>query len=156
MLSEPGPNDVVLDPLCGAGTILIERAHLERYQLLIGSDHDPAALAAARENIGPRYKPIELHAWDAVTLPLPHASVDRVITNLPWGIRYGSHEANRRAYPRMLAEFRRVVRPAGVIVILTGEMRLTAELIRRGHLRAHRILRVSILGAPAAIYVCGP
>ncbi len=39
---------------------LIERAHLGRYQMLLGGDSNPEALAAARENVGPRYKPIEL------------------------------------------------------------------------------------------------
>jgi tRNA (guanine6-N2)-methyltransferase len=152
-LSEPAPDDVVLDPLCGAGTVLIERAQLGRYSLLIGGDHDPAALAAARENIGPRYKPIELHQWDAVALALPDASVSKVVTNLPWGVRHGSHEENRRLYPRLIAEFKRVVRKGGLIVMLTGETRLMGDLITRGRFRPEKIVRVTILGAPATVYV---
>ena len=143
----------VLDPLCGAGTVLIERAQLGRYSLLIGGDHDPAALAAARENIGPRYKPIELHQWDAVALPLPDASVSKVVTNLPWGIRHGSHEENRRLYPRLIAEFKRVARKGGLIVMLTGETRLMGDLMTRGRFRPEKIVHVTILGAPAAVYV---
>ncbi|HKV55265.1 MAG TPA: methyltransferase domain-containing protein [Candidatus Binataceae bacterium] len=151
-LSRPAVDDIVLDPLCGAGTVLIERAHLERYQLLIGSDRDSAALEAARENTGPRYKPLELHPWDATALPLADGSVTKIVSNLPWGNRHGSHHENRRAYPRMLAEFQRLVRPGGRIVILTGETRLMSELIRRGAFRPEKILYVSILGAPAAVY----
>jgi tRNA (guanine6-N2)-methyltransferase len=152
-LSEPAPDDIVLDPLCGAGTVLIERAHMGRYNLLIGSDHDRSALEAVRTNIGPRYKPIELHPWDAVAIPLPDRSVSKIVTNLPWGIQHGSHEENRRLYPRLMAEFKRLVRKGGLIVILTGEMRLMSDLMMRGHYRAERIVRVSILGAPAAVYV---
>jgi 23S rRNA G2445 N2-methylase RlmL len=152
-LSEAAPDDVVLDPLCGAGTVLIERAQLGRYSLLIGADHDPSALAAARENIGPRYKPIELHQWDAVALPLPEASVSKVVTNLPWGIRHGSHEGNRRLYPGLIAEFRRVVRKGGLIVMLTAETRLMTELISRGRFRPEKIVRVTIQGTPATVYV---
>jgi len=46
-LSEPAPDDIVLDPMCGAGTVLIERAYLGRYQQLIGGDSNPAMLEAA-------------------------------------------------------------------------------------------------------------
>jgi tRNA (guanine6-N2)-methyltransferase len=152
-LSEPAPDDIVLDPLCGAGTVLIERAHLGRYQQLIGGDSNPAMLDAARENVGPRYKPIELHAWDATAIALGAASVSKVITNLPWGMRHGSHAENRRLYPYLIEEFRRVVRPGGLIVMLTAETRLMADLMSRGVFRPQKILRVSILGAPAAIYV---
>jgi tRNA (guanine6-N2)-methyltransferase len=152
-LSRPADEDIVLDPMCGTGTILIERALIGRYAKLIGSDRDAAMLEAARENIGPRYKPIELHPWDAAAIPLPDGSVSRVITNLPWGIRHGSHEENRRLYPRLLVEFQRLVRKDGAIVILTGETRLMNNVSARAGFRPEKILRVSILGARAAIYV---
>jgi tRNA G46 methylase TrmB len=153
LLSKPMPEDVVLDPLCGVGTLLIERAHLERYRLLIGCDRDAKALSAARENVGPRYKPLELHGWDATALPLPDSSIAKIITNLPWGIRHGSHEDNRRLYPRILQEFHRLLQPGGKIVILTGETRLMSDLITHGLFRPDKILRVSILGASATVYV---
>jgi tRNA (guanine6-N2)-methyltransferase len=35
-LTEPQPGDVFLDPLCGAGTLLIERGMIERHRLLLG------------------------------------------------------------------------------------------------------------------------
>ena len=153
LLSRPLPEDVVLDPFCGAGTVLIERAHLGRYRTLIGCDHDAAALSAARENVGPRYKPLELHRWDATAIPLPDHSVSKIITNLPWGIRHGSHEANRQLYPRALREFHRLLLPGGRIVILTSETRLMSDLITRGLFRPDRIQRVSILGVSAALYL---
>ncbi|GAA4535287.1 MULTISPECIES: methyltransferase domain-containing protein [Nonomuraea] len=40
----------VLDPCCGAGTTLIEAAALAPQAVLLGLDHDQAAIAAAREN----------------------------------------------------------------------------------------------------------
>jgi 23S rRNA G2445 N2-methylase RlmL len=153
LLSKPMADDVVLDPLCGAGTLLIERAHLGRYRLLIGCDRDQKALSAARDNVGPRYKPLELHQWDSMAVPLPDRSVAKIITNLPWGIRHGSHEDNRRLYPRILREFHRLLKPGGQSVILTGETRLMSDLIAQGFLRPDKILRVSILGASAAVYV---
>jgi tRNA (guanine6-N2)-methyltransferase len=153
LLSQPAPEDVVLDPFCGSGTVLIERAHVGRYAMLIGSDRDPNAVSAALENIGPRYKPLELHQWDALALPLPDHSVSKIVTNLPWGRRYGSHEENRRLYPRILQEFYRLLSRGGKIVILTGEVRLMSDLVAGGALRPEKVLQVSILGANAAVYV---
>ena len=153
LLSQPQPEDVVLDPFCGTATVLIERAHLGRYRLLIGCDRDGQALSAARENVGPRYKPLELHRWDAAALPLPDSSVSAIITNLPWGIRHGSHQDNRRLYPAVLLELQRVLKPGGKMVIISGEVRLMSELIGRGLLRPHKVLHVSVLGTGAAVYV---
>jgi SAM-dependent methyltransferase len=153
-LSQPGDDNVVLDPLCGAGTILIERAHLGRYKMLLGGDSDPQALGAARDNVGPRYKPIELREWDASALPIGDGQVTRIITNLPWGRKLGSHAENRRLYPRLLREFRRVLTPGGLMVLMTSETRLMRELFEEFEIAPSSILALNVLGAPASIYVC--
>jgi tRNA (guanine6-N2)-methyltransferase len=154
LMSNPAPEDVFLDPLCGTGTILIERAHFGRYAMLLGGDSDRDTLLAARENIGPRYKPIEIKQWDAVALPLGDSSADKIVSNLPWGMKHGSHGDNRKLYPRLIGEFRRVLKPGGTMVLLSAETRLMSELWTRAHLRPSRILHVTVLGAPAAIYLC--
>jgi len=154
-LSDPRDDDIFLDPFCGAGTLLIERAHLGRYRNLIGSDHDAGAVRAARENIGPRFKPVELHDdWDAGALPLADASVTKITTNLPWGIRHGSHAVNRRRYGDWLAEMNRVLAPEGKMVLLTAEWRLMRDLADRGVLVVEKMSRVTVLGAPASLYLC--
>lgn len=153
-LSEPREDDIVLDPFCGAGTILIERAHMGRYAMLLGSDRDAAALAAARVNVGERYKPIQLENWDAGALRLGDASVDKIVTNLPWGLRYGSHGENRKLYPLWFREFARVLKSGGVMVMLTAEWRVMRDLERTRKIAPSKIIRVSVLGKPAAIYVC--
>lgn len=153
-LSEPAADDVFLDPMCGVGTVLIERAQLGRYAMLLGGDSAPQMLEAARENIGPRYKPIELRRWDAAALPLQPRSVSKIATNLPWGIKHGSHSENRRLYPRILAEFRRVLRDDGRAVILTAETRLMRQLWSDGVIKPAKVFHVSVLGIPAAVYVC--
>lgn len=87
-------------------------------------------------------------------MPLEDASVDKIITNLPWGIKSGTRADNRRLYPRLIAEFKRVLRPGGRMVLLTAETFLMRDLIARRLLRADRTFPVAILGRSAAIYVC--
>jgi 23S rRNA G2445 N2-methylase RlmL len=153
-LSRPGAEDCVIDPMCGAGTILIERAHLGRYAMLAGFDRHPGAIAAAHENIGPRYRPIGIALGDALRLPLRSGAATHLVTNLPWGTKHGSHGENRRLYPRLLEEFARVVRPGGRLVMLTAERMLMREVLALGLVRVEWVRRVTILGAPAAIYLC--
>jgi tRNA (guanine6-N2)-methyltransferase len=153
-LSQPRPDDHFCDPMCGAGTILIERAMAERYAGLWGGDRDAVAIAAARVNIGPRHQPLSLHRWDARRLPLSDASLDCIVSNLPFGKRMGSPEANRHLYRRFFQEMTRVLRVGGKAVLLTSQR----ELVRQGlnghpNLRQEREVPVRVLGQRARIYV---
>jgi 23S rRNA G2445 N2-methylase RlmL len=153
-LSDPQPQEVFLDPMCGAGTVLIERALAGRYGLLLGGDSDPAAVQASLENIGPRYKPIQVRRWDATSLPLEDHSVDKVACNLPFGEQIGTHEGNVALYPRALREMERVVRPGGRLVLLTGEHQLMkAALAQSQGLHLREAVDLWVLGMPARIYV---
>jgi tRNA (guanine6-N2)-methyltransferase len=76
-------NSVLLDPFCGAGTILAE-AGLMGFTVL-GGDTQSNALRVARENLGQAGVSAWVRQWDAAQLPLPNNSVNRVVTNLPWG-----------------------------------------------------------------------
>ncbi len=146
-LSQPRPGDRFCDPMCGAGTILIERAMAERYAGLWGGDWDPAALAAAQANIGPRHRPLTLHRWDATRLPLADASLDRLVTNLPFGKQMGSATENQRLYRHFFQEMARVVRPGGRAVLLTSQHALVSQgLTAHPELHSLRQVPVRVLG----------
>jgi 23S rRNA G2445 N2-methylase RlmL len=129
-LSEPQPGEVMLDPMCGAGTILRERAeaggerantddgHRAVPALILGGDVDSAALEAARVNAS---KQSALALWDARRLPLPAGSVDAVVTNPPYGRQHGATAGLDKLYAGALREIARVLRPGGRAVVLTGE-----------------------------------
>ncbi len=153
-LTRPADDDVFLDPMCGAATTLIERAHMGRYKLLLGGDLREEALAVARGNIGPRYKPIELRQWDARNLPLDAGAVSAAVVNLPFGRQLSTPEENRALYPAFLHEIARVLRPSARLVALTGDRRTFEESLRRTSTLARRTtFPVMVLGHPASVYV---
>src|SRR3989344_363953 len=82
-VSEINKDDIFLDPMCGAGTILIERANAGPYRHLLGGDIRQEAVDAALANIGEKYKPIEAKVWDATSLPLQDKSITKIVSNLP-------------------------------------------------------------------------
>lgn len=49
-LAEPEPNDVILDPFCGSGTILTEALSLG-FANVIGSDNSPKAIDDSKKNV---------------------------------------------------------------------------------------------------------
>jgi tRNA (guanine6-N2)-methyltransferase len=153
-LTRPAPEDVFLDPMCGAGTLLIERAHAGRYAMLLGGDVRPEAVAAAHANIGPRYKPIEVREWDARHLPLDAASVTAAAVNLPFGRQLGTSQENRALYPAFLKEAARVLRPHARLVALTGDTQVFEEALRRAlRFQRREAYPVQVLGQRARIYV---
>ena len=73
-LSLPRATDVVLDPLCGAGTLLIERALAAEYSALYGSDRDPSAVAMAAPTRAPRACPSTCRSGMRWPCPCPTAA----------------------------------------------------------------------------------
>jgi tRNA (guanine6-N2)-methyltransferase len=153
-LTKPSEHDRFLDPMCGAGTILIERAHFGRYRMLLGGDESLEALAVAQENVGTRYQPIELHEWDARSLPLDANSITAAAVNLPFGKQIGSVEDNRVLYPDVLRELARVMRPAARLALISGDITNLSDSLRRsGAFREKASYPVLIMGRRARVVV---
>lgn len=152
-LAEPADGDVFLDPMCGAGTILIERGEYGRYSQLLGGDIRAQAVAATRTNIGPRYKPIEVREWDAGSLPLDEGSVDRVVCNLPFGKKVGEPREMRSLYERFVSEVDRVLKSGGAAVLLTSERKILELALRETKmLYLERLVPVEVLGQRAFFF----
>lgn len=148
-------HDVFLDPMCGAGTILIERAQAGPYKQLLGGDIRPEAITVAKKNIGKKYKPISVKVWDARKLPLKNNSVDKVVCNLPFGRQIGSHQENQELYFAVTKELIRVLKPKGKAVLLTSEWKLMNNVISQNKnlklLKSYKL--VEVLGCQADIFV---
>ena len=98
---------VVLDTGCGPGTDLARLADAVTEEgSVIGVDHDSVMLDRARHRLAD-YANVDLRAGDAHALPLPDACVDRARAD-----RVLQH---LESPVRALAEFRRVLRPGGLL-----------------------------------------
>ena len=156
-LSDPQPDDIFLDAMCGAGTILIERAFSGRYRYLLGGDISTEALHAAQINIGKKHRPRQLFHWDAQLLPLAKWSVDKIVCNPPFGEKYGDKFANRTLYRQFLIECERVLKPTGRMVLLTTHHFALENLLKqRRSFRIVQRLKINLLGQSPWVYLCIP
>jgi tRNA (guanine6-N2)-methyltransferase len=152
-LSRPTADDVVLDPLCGTGTLLIERGLLAPVERELGGDLQREAVALARRNAKAAGVDIDINVWDACALPLDASSVTRIITNLPFGKQIGSKEENEQLYTKLSEEFNRILAPGGLVVSLTSEDRLWDRILLEHGWRVMKKVVFVVLGQPASIFV---
>ncbi|WP_199565135.1 TRM11 family SAM-dependent methyltransferase [Spongiactinospora rosea] len=181
-LADIRPGDLVADPCCGAGTLLIEAARLQPEAVPRGYDLNPDALRAARANASAaglgRPTPTATHPRgyslkftaprpnaglsgplfepaDAAALPLPDGSVDRLLANPPWGGQVPPRGRLARTPSALWPEIRRLLRPDGRAVVLIPDTAELASAIAHGLLPAH-VQHVSLSGAHPHIAVLTP
>lgn len=118
LLAQTPPNATLLDPCCGSGTILIEAAL--QGAAVCGGDLNAEAVEAARANAAAAGVRADIQRWDATTLPIADGVMERVITNLPWGRQVAVEGTLPSLYRRIFVQVRRVLAPAGRIVVLTS------------------------------------
>uniref|UniRef100_A0A1B6JTN3 THUMP domain-containing protein n=1 Tax=Homalodisca liturata TaxID=320908 RepID=A0A1B6JTN3_9HEMI len=157
-LGSPKVGDVVIDPLCGGGSIPIEGAlaYPSTYQIC-GDSHEKA-VNRSRNNIESlKDKPISMDVlqWNATNLPLLTASVDVFVTDLPFGKRSGHKKDNRVLYKEVLVELGRVVRPStGRAVLLTHDRRTFVNVLPKtcGLWKQTKVLGVNLGGLQAGVF----
>jgi 23S rRNA G2445 N2-methylase RlmL len=146
-LAEVGPGMHLLDPCCGAGTILIEAAQIGA--VAQGGDCDPDAVTAARANIYAAGVSADVREWDACALSLDDGAFERVVTNLPWGREVRVDAVLEAFYSRVCAEIRRVLAPGGQIAVLTN----LPHLVTFSDLRRDVELEISLFGQTPTVQV---
>ncbi|NWI94051.1 THUM2 protein, partial [Pitta sordida] len=118
-LAEISAGALVLDPMCGLGTILLEAAKEWPEASYWGADVSDSQLEGAGVNIrtaGLADK-IELLKASVKALPLPSGSVDSVISDIPFGKKFKL----RNDAQDILQEMERVLRVGGTMVLLLSQ-----------------------------------
>ncbi|WP_329001878.1 methyltransferase domain-containing protein [Kribbella sp. NBC_00709] len=152
--------DRVLDPFCGAGTVLLEAHAVEPQAEYVGIDRDPGALAAAQANaananareagagqagaaeaagarVGAAPAGVGGVVWCLADAGRLDGSADRIVTNPPWDVRLSIGELG--PYAR---QWRRALRPGGRVVAILSETQ-GAQLTRGWRVQARYDLAVA-------------
>jgi len=115
--AEVRSDDVVWDPFVGSGLELVERAKLGPYRALLGSDLDPAALDAARENLTAAGLDAELRVGNAIELRPPGVSL--ILSNPPMGRRLVRDRSLGDLLDAFIGNAARTLVPGGRLVWLS-------------------------------------
>ena len=101
LLGNPRPDEHVLDPMCGTGTLLAEALAREPKLQCLGFDMDEQAVGAARRNLRAfRSATVEQTALPQVDLAA--GSVHLLLCNLPFGKQFGKKDTNPILYQNVL------------------------------------------------------
>ncbi|NXA90633.1 THUM2 protein, partial [Melanocharis versteri] len=121
-LAEISAGALVLDPMCGLGTILLEAAKEWPEACYWGADISDSQLEGADGNIRTAglMDKIELLKASVKALPLPSESFDSVISDIPFGKKFKITN-DAQLLPDILQEMERVLRVGGTLVLLLSQ-----------------------------------
>ncbi|MCZ0861541.1 methyltransferase domain-containing protein [Methanocorpusculum sp. MG] len=113
-LTHVRPGELLCDPFCGTGGMLLETELMGVRS--IGSDYDPEMLAGCRKNL-PDGAYVRA---DATQMPYPDSCFDAVATDLPYGqsTTIGADSLDY-LYVESLKEIRRILKKGGKAVVVT-------------------------------------
>lgn len=123
----------IVNLACGSGTLAIERAlsNPSGYTFALDADERLLAFTKAHRNmIGPAGAHLLVLRADLRALPFASASIDRLVSDLPFGQNVGSHVQNRSLYPLTLKEAGRVGVRGALFVLITHEIRLMQDILK--------------------------
>jgi hypothetical protein len=151
-LGHPANADVILDPVCGSGTLLAEAHGFAPGATLHGRDLDANAVAVARRNL--KHTEAAVGVGDGRQTGLPPASVSLFLANLPFGKQFGDRAENQALYAGLVAEMHRLGRPGWRAALLSSDedhLRLALA-----GMRVEREFRVQIRGERALMLLARP
>jgi len=149
-------SDIVLDPCCGAGTIPITAALYFNPTKVIASDISGKAIEDAKTNsLAANLTPDKFFLFrkGVRDLVLKPGSVNKIITNLPFGIRTGNHQMNEETYENFAKKASTILVPGGKIVALTQEKELFKKYFNSEKLKIVEEMMVSQGGLTPNIFV---
>lgn len=129
------PNAKVIDPFCGVGTMLIERAKLKDFQTLTGVDIFNTGITYAAINSDLANVNIVLISEDILEF-YSKDRFDEMISNMPFESKSGASGFNRALYSEFVNKIPSLIRPGGMAFLYTVEKSLLKQsLINNKHLQ---------------------
>ncbi len=143
LMSSPKPDDVLLDPFAGFGTIPLERSVMFPYKEIVLFEKDKEVMLKAGELLGGKQK-IQRHAADFFNSSV--RDIDKIVTEPPSVLQ---DENSGRFYIKMLDKFSEVLRTNGMAVILLDR---SVELPKHASFRIQETADILVSGKKSRIY----
>ncbi|TMW66047.1 hypothetical protein Poli38472_003812 [Pythium oligandrum] len=147
--------DILLDSMCGVGTIPIWCAQVTENEIFaLGGELDSLPVTKAGQNAQTKPRNVDIMQWDSTRLPLRNESVDKVIIDLPFGVRCGNARQHSKIYPKVFKELYRVMRPGSRAVLLTSLKKTFVHSLQAApSFELTHTYEVNIGGLLSAIYI---
>lgn len=159
-LSGPNRGDVFLDPFCGSGAIPLSRMRMGGFAHLYATDvqRDCALRTRARLSAAHGYDSgrvtVAVCAVDALADVIPPGSVDRIVTDPPWGL-FARGEDIPALYHHMLRAFAAICTPDARLVLLSAQKEILADALTQSPdwTAPMRQFDILVSGKKAGVYV---
>lgn len=115
--------ELVLDPMCGQGTLLAEAAIWWPNATYVGCDVNESQLARCSANFAALSRKVSLHEVNAVKfggIPLKNRSVEKIMVAPPWNRQFAIDGRPQEFYEQMFKELFRVVHENGRMVLFVS------------------------------------
>ena len=156
MASYPTPTDVVFDPMCGSGTVIIERGLFGKFNSLTCSDIDSKCYERTSENLSKANVPCTVYNFNSTehdeVKNLGTGQYDKIIVNLPFGKKFNSDINLLKLYEKALEAWSELLSEEGLIVVLTSRIRDIKTAAKRNNLSIKEVCQVNVQGINSGIF----
>jgi tRNA G10 N-methylase Trm11 len=147
------PSAKVIDPFCGAGTMLIERAKLKPFQTLTGIDIFNSAITAAEINSNLANVKIDLIVRDILDFSTVDL-FDEMISNMPFESKSGASGFNTKLYSEFVNKLPSLIKSGGMVFLYTVEKNLLKQsLIGNERLKLIDTIKIESGGLTPHVFV---
>ena len=142
----------LLDPCCGAGTILEEWLNIVSTARVDGIDLSAKAVTMANKNLTSFKNRFTVKTGDMRNLPFQKNSRSCIVANLPFGIRVKSATSNNSLYHDFLKDAKRVLKPGGVIIIYTCDKKSVLNAVKKLKLKITSQYNINAGGLQVGVF----
>jgi len=153
LLSDHQKEDVILDPFAGSGAIVLERVQSFPYKKFFAGDNKEDLVEELKRKTKWGQQKIIVEKHDALNLDnLDDGSINKIITDPPWGLFERPQENMVDFYKKMLLEFYRVLVDGGMTIILVGQEAGFEAALTDSNFKVETKLSILVSGQKASVY----
>ncbi len=149
-------NCIVYDPFCGSSVLPISAILYFNAKRAICSDISGKAVEMSKQNF--KFADIDVSRYllfqsGICDVKLNKRNVDVIISNLPFGIRVGSHRENVCSYKCLESIAKRILRKKGRLLLLTQEKRLLRDVFKKEDWNVRSVFQVDSGGLLPEVFL---